>query len=440
MASSDAPRPIRSDPSPGLGRFLLHLFYDGVWALAFVVCSPWWLVRGLLDPRFRQLARERTFGRLPAPRQPGGRQRILIHGVSVGEIKAAKPLIEALESRYEIVLSTTTDTGQSVARQMYPGHALVRFPLDFSPLVSRMLARVDPSLIVLVELELWPSFLRVANRRGIPLAVVNGRITERSFPRYRRFKLLLPHFTRISLFCAQDEEYAGRFRALGAAPQRVIITGNIKADGLRTGARERRAELVKLLSPGAGVPVVVAGSTHAPEERLIVECWKQHAAHSRLILVPRHPARAEELVRELPQLQRLSSLRAGEIPDPTRPALVDTIGELESVYALADLVIVGGSFLPHGGQNMLEPAAQGKPCVYGPFVGNFLQESALLERSGAAVRLPGSPALGPALAELLGDPVRMARMGQCGMQAVETQKGASARTLDALQRVFLTDS
>jgi 3-deoxy-D-manno-octulosonic-acid transferase len=433
-----APAPIRGDPSPGFLRFLLHLFYDSVWAVAFLVCSPWWITRGLLDTRFRQLSIQRTFGRLPPRRVPGERERILIHGVSVGEIKAAKALIESLERDYEIVLSTTTDTGMAVAAQLYPKHRLVRFPLDFSPLVSRLLHGVDPRLIVLVELELWPSFLRVANRRGIPIAVVNGRITERSFPRYRLFKPLLPQFTRISLFCAQDEEYAGRFRALGAAPERVIVTGNIKADGLRTGLRPRKEELVRLLAPQVGTPVIVAGSTHAPEERLIVEAWRRHAPQARLILVPRHPARAEELVRELPALQRLSALRAGEAPDLTRPALVDTIGELEAVYALSDLVIVGGSFLPHGGQNMLEPAAQGKPCVYGPHIGNFLQESALLERWNAARRLAGPEELGPALSELLGDRALMQTMGEQGMQAVETQKGASARTLEALRGVFLT--
>jgi 3-deoxy-D-manno-octulosonic-acid transferase len=430
---------IQGDPSPGFFRFLLHFFYDSVWALAFLVCSPWWITRGLFDARFRKLSIQRTFGRLPPRRVPGGRERILIHGVSVGEIKAAKPLIEALERDYEIVLSTTTDTGMAVAAQLYPRHALVRFPLDFSPLVQRLLGGVDPCLIVLVELELWPSFLRVANRRRIPIAVVNGRITERSFPRYRLFKPLLPQFTRISLFCAQDEEYAARFRALGAAPERVIVTGNIKADGLRTGERERKPELTALLAPKGRGPTLVAGSTHAPEERLIIEAWRSQVPDARLILVPRHPARAEELERELPELQRLTRLRAGEKPDPSRPVLVDTIGELEAVYALADLVIVGGSFLQHGGQNMLEPAAQGKPCVYGPHVGNFLQESALLERVGAAVRVAGAAELGPVLGALLADQQRMQAMGESGMQAVETQKGASARTLEALRRVFLAN-
>lgn len=437
-------RPLRGDPSPGLARLGLHLFYDSVWALAFVLCSPWWLVRGALDPRFRALAKARTFGPLPARRAPGSRARILIHGVSVGEIKAAKPLVDALEAQYEVVLSTTTDTGMSVAEKLYPGRHLVRFPLDFSPLVWRLLRRVEPELVVLIELELWPSFLRVANRLNIPIAVVNGRITERSFPRYKLFKSLLPQFTRISLFCAQDEEYAARFLALGAARERVIVTGNIKADGLRTGRIAPREEIARLLGARPGQAVLVAGSTHAPEERWISEHWRTHVGDSRLILVPRHPLRAAELVSELCTLgievQRLTALRAGETPDPSRPALVDTIGELESVYALADLVIVGGSFIPHGGQNMLEPAAQGKAVIYGPHVGNFLQESALLERCGASERLEGIEALGATCARLLAARERSAAMGEAGMRAVESNKGASARTLAALQRVFLSEA
>jgi 3-deoxy-D-manno-octulosonic-acid transferase len=436
-SSAPIPPPLVGDPTPGVARFALHLLYDGTWALAFVVCSPWWIVRGILDRRFRALSIARTFGKLPGKRAPGARPRLLVHGVSVGEVKAARPLVEALREQYDIVICTVTDTGQDVARRLYPQLAVVRFPLDFSPLVTRFLAGVDPECVILIELELWPSFLRVCNRRGIPLCVANGRITERSYPRYRLFKSLLPQFARISLFCAQDEEYAARFRALGADPARVRVTGNIKADGLKTGVLAPREELRTLLGGRPGQRVLVAGSTHAPEERWLAEACRASVPDARLVLVPRHPERAAGICEELAALgvraQRLTALRAGEAPDPSRPALVDTIGELEQVYALADLVFVGGSLIPHGGQNMLEPAALGRAVVYGPHLRNFLQEAALLERAGASRRLADESELGPAFAELLADGERAQRMGRAGMNAVEAQKGASARTLETLR-------
>jgi len=437
-ARAPIPAPLVGDPTPGAARFALHLVYDSIWALAFVLCSPWWVTRGLFDRRFRALAIARSFGPLPGPRARGARPRLLVHGVSVGEVKAARPLVEDLGREYEIVLSTVTDTGFDVARKLYPGLSVARLPFDFSPMVGRFLSGVDPAAVILIELELWPSFLRVCNRRGIPLCVANGRITERSYPRYRLFRRLLPQFARISLFSAQDEEYAERFRLLGADPARVLVTGNIKADGLRTGVREPREEIRRLLGGTAGQQVLVAGSTHAPEERWVVEAWRASAPQARLLLVPRHPERAEGLCAELAEagvrVQRLTALRAGELPDPARPALVDTIGELEQVYALADLVFVGGSLIPHGGQNMLEPAALGRAVVYGPHVGNFVQEAALLERAGASQRLAGQAELGPAFAALLSDSARAQRMGLAGMRAVEEQKGASARTLEALRR------
>jgi 3-deoxy-D-manno-octulosonic-acid transferase len=432
------PPPLVKDPTPGAARFALHFVYDSVWALAFVVCSPWWILRCLLDRRFRALSIARSFGPLPGPRAPGARPRLLVHGVSVGEVKAARPLVEALRGEYDIVICTVTDTGQDVARKLYPGLAVLRFPLDFSPLVARFLSGVDPACVILIELELWPSFLRVCNRRGIPLCVANGRITDRSFPRYRLFKSLLPQFARISLFCAQDEEYAARFRELGADPARVRVTGNIKADGLKSGFVEPRAEIRALLGGGAGQQVLVAGSTHAPEERWVAQAWAASVPEARLVLVPRHPGRASEICEELAALglrpQRLTALRAGEKPDPRLPALVDTIGELEQVYALADLVFVGGSLIPHGGQNVLEPAALGRAVVYGPHLANFLQEALLLERAGASRRLSGEEELGAAFRELLADRELAQRMGQAGMRAVEAQKGASARTLETLRR------
>jgi len=433
------PGPILADTGPGFLAAALYSVYDLAWLIAIVVPSPWWAVRALTSPRFRTTFATRFGSGLPERRAAGARPRILVHGVSVGEVKAAQALVcemAAARPDLDIVISTVTATGFDVARKLYPAAIVVRFPFDLSFVVRRFLSRVDPTCVVLVELEVWPSFLREANRAGIPIAVVNGRITERSYRRYSWFKSLMPQFGRISLYCAQDAEYATRFVGLDAEPARVIVTGNVKADGLRTGACQPTAELLELVARAPAQPIVVAGSTHAPEEGMLVRAWRSSFQHARMVLVPRHPNRSTALVRELgalgPEPQLLTRLRGGEVPDPTRPLIVDTIGELEQVYALADVVFVGGSLLPHGGQNMLEPAAQGLAVLYGPHVFNFRAEAALLERAAAALRIAGEGELGPAIRALLDDPERRRSMGAAGRAAVEAQKGATALTWKAL--------
>lgn len=440
------PPPILGDPGPGFLAAVLYAIYDCAWLLAILVPSPWWAIRALTSPRFRTTFATRFGSGLPPRRAPGGRRRILVHGVSVGEVKAAQALVRELaiaRPDLDIVISAVTATGFDVARKLYPNAIVVRFPFDLSFVVRRFLSRVDPTCVVLVELEVWPSFLREANRAGIPIAVVNGRITARSYRRYSWFKSLMPQFERISLYCAQDAEYATRFVGLDAEPSRVIVTGNVKADGLRTGPRQPTAELVERVACAPGQSVVVAGSTHSPEEGMLVRAWRASFPDARLVLVPRHPDRSPVLVRELAALGRepqlLTKLRGGETSDPTRPLIVDTIGELEQVYALADVVFVGGSLLPHGGQNMLEPAAQGLAVLYGPHVANFREEAALLERASAAQRIASEAELGPAVRALLDDPDRRRSMGAAGRAAVEAQKGATALTWKALAERVLPD-
>ena len=273
------------------------------------------------------------------------------------------------------------------------------------------------------------------------VAVVNGRITELSHAQYLLFRDVLPQFNRISLFCVQLEEYAERFRRLHVEEQRILVTGNVKVDGLEIGRVDPGPELARLLG-ASDRPVVVAGSTHDPEELEVARLWQAHVPDARLILVPRHPKRCTELTGALAEagfdVQRLSRLRAGEeSPDPARPVVVDTIGELERIYGLADLVFVGGSLLPHGGHNMLEPAAQGCATLFGPHVTNFAQEAALLELAGGCRRVPTAAALGEAMRALLDDPAERERMGRAAMDAVRAQRGATAMTLDAVDALSL---
>jgi 3-deoxy-D-manno-octulosonic-acid transferase len=439
------PPPLTADPNRGPLRTLLHAAYDALWLLALALLSPVFLARSLVDPAFRRMARERLTLSLPLPPRDPARRRILVHGVSVGEIKGSAPLVRALSEHdptAEIVVSSTTATGLEVARQIFPGLRIVRFPLDLSFCVARFLRRTAPELVVLIELEIWPNFLRQCNAAGIPVAVVNGRITAQSYRRYRRFRRALPQFNRISLFCVQLEEYAERFRALGGAPERVLVTGNMKADGLFRSASRDRADAVSrlrgLLAARDGRLTIVAGSTHHPEETWFVEACRRAAPGARLVVVPRHPPRAADVARDLASLgcppQLLTALRRGdEAPDPSRPALVDTIGELEAIYELADIVFVGGSLIEHGGQNVLEPAAHGCAVVYGPHVDNFRQEAALLESKGASRRVADRDELARALEELSRDAERRRRMAEAARSAVELQRGATELTLRALR-------
>jgi 3-deoxy-D-manno-octulosonic-acid transferase len=437
--------PILSDPNRGWMRWVLHSFYGAIWWTAILLGSPWWLVRSSYDRDFRQMVLGRLGFGLPKPPLPGENQRVLIHGVSVGEVKAAQALVLQLEEErpdLEVVISTVTDTGLRIATELYPGRKILRFPVDPGWIVSRFLRRVAPTAVVLVELEIWPNFLRAANRAGIPVAVVNGRITERSFRSYCKFRNLLPQFNRISLYCVQGEQYGERFRSLSDSPERILITGNVKADSLGDGKVAAGDDRQRLLEGRAGQLILCAGSTHDDEESTLVKLWREHFSELRLILVPRHPRRSSAIIETLLAIgepcQLLSELRGGLEPDPLQPVLVDSIGELESIYGLSDLVFVGGSLVPHGGQNMLEPASQGLPVVYGPHVDNFTLEAGLLEQAGAAVRVASPAELAATLLELMASRERRERMARAGLKVVQSQKGATRRTLDALCAVCLS--
>jgi 3-deoxy-D-manno-octulosonic-acid transferase len=380
----------------------------------------------------------------------GGRPVVWLHCVSVGEAQAARPLVRALlaeHPRHALVVSTTTLTGQRVAREAFKGQAaqVFYFPFDWAWSVRRALRAVNPSVVLLMETELWPRFFRECRRRGVSIALVNGRISEKSFGRY---KLIRPFIRRIladlSLAAMQTEADAARLIALGLAPERARVTGNVKFDIEETDAQPLTAELRQRFRINQDRPLVVAASTHAPEERVALGAFKlltDETRRPRLLVAPRHPERFGE-VAALLEASGLSWARRSAAPREQDAEcdvmLLDSIGELRAVYPLAEVVFVGGSIAPIGGHNVLEPALDARAVVTGPHTSNFKAiVAALLERD-ALVQLrdvdiaSAEHELARALRELLEDEAQRRRMGERARAVLEQNRGATARTIEML--------
>jgi 3-deoxy-D-manno-octulosonic-acid transferase len=386
-------------------------------------------------------------------RRPGGRPCIWVHGVSVGEVLAAKPLVREIERElpaYEVAISTTTNMGLEVARKHFPGKHVFYYPLDFSWSVRRALEAVRPDLIVLVELEIWPNFLGEAYQAGIPVVLVNGRISEKSFRGYRLVKkLLFRPLAKIRRFCVQTDEYAARFLALGVPREQILVTGTLKYDGLPAPEDAERfgAEYRERLGLGAA-PVLVCGSTHPPEERELLAVYRRLRAEIpslRLVLVPRHLERLEDVLREVRDAgercvrkREIDAGTAAPAPEagPAPVIVVDTMGELARVYAAATVVFVGGSLVRRGGQNMLEPAGLGRATIFGPHVENFRESAEMLLRAGGAVQVGDAADLERTLRELLAQPARRADMGARARAAIEAHHGAAARSVAVVKEVL----
>ncbi len=427
-----------------------HLLYDLCFLGFVLVGSPYFLFRIATSRRFRKGLPQRL-GFVPVRPRKGG--RVWIHGVSVGEVKAAQPLVAALAGRrpeLEVALSSTTPTGYSLLERLLPEHLRFFYPLDLPFVPGRVIDRVEPCGIVLMELEIWPNFLRAASRRGVPVAVVNGRISERSWRGYTRAWRLLPELERIEVYCVQNRRYAERFLDLGVPASRVFVTGNMKFDNLGP-SRDAPPdeELRALLRIGPGERVVVGGSTHAGEERTLLRAARgteeKLRVPLRLLLAPRHPDRVgsvlDDLAAEGGKAVLLSDLRRGRGTLAAGTAVVvDTIGELERIYTLASAVFVGGSLVPHGGHNGLEPVSLGKPTLFGPHTFNFEDEVNLLLEGEGARRVADEADLQGALARLLEDPEGARAMGERGVRALASQRGATERTLGVLERFLLHPS
>jgi 3-deoxy-D-manno-octulosonic-acid transferase len=422
----------------------LYLAYSLLLAAAFVVALPFYLWKGRGTGKYLPSFRERMGGP-PASLARGEAPSVWIHAVSVGEVLTARILIAPIKERFpshRLFLSTTTATGRAVAERSVNGaDGLFFAPFDWPSPVRKALDRVRPDLLVLVETEIWPNLIHEAHRRGVRVVIVNGRISPRSFGRYRAVRGLLSRvLAEVDLFLMQSEPHAARARQIGAPPSRVRALGNLKYDAL--GDARPPAELGRLLGEGTeGRPLWMAGSTVAGEEPMVLAAFRDVRSRvpgARLLIAPRHPERFAEVA----ALVEASGFRA-ERRSALGPAgwqgdvlVLDTLGELARVYALATVVFVGGSLVSAGGHNILEAAAAGKPVLVGPHMDNFQEIADEFQAEGALRVVRSAEELGREVAGLLADPARRAALGGAAKAIVERNRGALTRTVDALAELL----
>lgn len=422
----------------------MGIILDAVYAAGLAVSSPVWLYRMIRHGRYRQGVGEK-FG--AAPIRYGLQPVIWIHAVSLGEINACRSLVAQIHSElpdYRVAISTTTDTGMAAAKKLFaPDHRVFFYPLDFTWSVARALGRIRPSLVVLMEGDIWPNFLAACNRRNIPVAVVNARMSaNKGYPRYKMLGGLARNliFKRLSAVGVQDETYGRRFVELGVPSDRVHLTGMLKYDSAQVADKLPGQEaLAAAVGLAAGEPLVVAGGTGEGEERIVLDAFAQVRAQcptARLAIVPRKPERFDEVARII-EARNLPLVRRSQQPDGAAAAapsgaviLGDTMGELRKFYALAACVFVGRSLVPDGGSDMIEAAALGKPTCFGPHTFNFPQADDLA--SHGCVRVADGAALAQQLAVWLADGALAAAAGKTAQQYVRTQQGATARNVQML--------
>jgi 3-deoxy-D-manno-octulosonic-acid transferase len=428
----------------------MYVLYSFLTLVVFVVVSPYFLYQAIRYKKYVSSLGQRL-GYLPISLNVDGEESIWIHAVSVGEALTARALAADLKERYprlRLYLSTTTLAGQQVARRsLQHVDAVFYFPFDWAFIVRRTLNIVRPRVFVMMETEIWPNLLRVCRARGVKTVLINGRISSRSYPRYR---MIRPFFRRVladvDRFCMQSDESARRIVELGADPSRVTVTGSLKFDSLEMPAavshgkpRERVLRFFRLAPQRV---VLVAGSTVRGEEPALLRAFSRLKAavpSALAILAPRQPERFGEVER-LARDAGFVTARRTDLPIDAEPradvVVLDTIGELAKLYQVATVVFVGGSLVDHGGHNILEPAIFGKPILFGPHMRNFKEIADAFVANGAAVQLASDRDLEPAMVSLATDPVRRARLGAAARALVEANRGAKDKTLTVIAEVL----
>ncbi|AQQ08474.1 3-deoxy-D-manno-octulosonic acid transferase [Sedimentisphaera cyanobacteriorum] len=425
-------------------RWLLNLLYFA----AFLCFLPVGIYRFIFQGRYRKGLQNR-FGF--AARKTAKEKCIWIHAVSLGEVNAAKGLIDILKkdcSEAEIVLSTTTDTGFSRAQKLYGDElSIFFFPLDFSFFIKRAFSRIKPSVCVLVELEIWPNFIFTADTCGAKTVVFNGRLSDKSFPKYERIKFFISKiFKKIDLFLVQTEKYADRFKALGASGDKITVTGSVKYDNACSLEELSGAEeLCRQINLKESQMLITAGATGPGEEQIILDVYKELKGefdNLRLAVVPRKPERFQQVHKIIENagfgVKRYSRIKEDALEEDLEPSdviLGDTMGDLRKFYAASELIFVGRSLCPMGGSDMIEAAALGKFTAFGPHTFNFSESAELLVSAEAAVEVSGGQELADTFRRAAQDPQYRRKTGQAAKELIDANKGAgrlSAQEIEAL--------
>lgn len=432
----------------------MMLFYQLFTSLAILVLAPYYAIRGWRRGEPWQTLRERL-GRVPGSVihacAKGG--AIWIHAVSVGEVLAAQPIVTELKQQYAerpVFVSTTTETGQRLARErLKSASGVFYFPLDSSGAVRRALRGIRPAIVIVMETEIWPNFLREAYEAGVPVVFANARISNRSFARYRRWKFLLEDFFTealhyASLFLAQTKEDAARLTEMGAPDERIFITGNLKYDASPPAQGLFGSWLAEQIKTQERWPVVVAGSVVSGEEEAVLAAYdavQRQWRRALMILAPRKPDRFDESSRLAVEagwnVVRRSRLDLAKSLDENTDVLVlDSIGELAAIYSLADAAFVGGSLISSGGHNILEPAWFGKPPVFGRSMENFSEMAEQFLAANAGVQVSNGPQLGKVWVQLIENDTLRERMGQSARELSSRNAGATARTMAHIRKIL----
>jgi 3-deoxy-D-manno-octulosonic-acid transferase len=432
----------------------MMLLYSIALALALLAAAPWWLFRMITTERYRQGLGQRL-GKVPAALREAvrGRQVVWLHAVSVGEVLAATRLVQELETAlgdgWRVVISTTTRTGQALAQKRFGPERVFYFPLDFAMAVRAYLRALNPRALVLMESELWPRLLHECSARRVGVAVVNARVSDRSFARTKKFHKPWARMARhVTLWLTQSEEDARRIVALGMDTKCVRVSGNLKYD-VRAPKQSRIAELIR--EAAAGRPILVAGSTTAEtkgdrgecEEAVLVRAWQRAARNeyrALLVLAPRHPERfplVRSIVKEFAHASARDWTAAAQNvarwrEDQLDVVLLDTIGDLAGVYGVATAAFVGGSLVKRGGHNPLEPAQFGVPVLMGPSFENFRDIVTRMQAVDGIRIVKNEEELQEALVQLLAHSQQAQSLGERGREVFEQQQGATKRTLEAL--------
>jgi 3-deoxy-D-manno-octulosonic-acid transferase len=415
---------------------LSRLFYNLLLLTGLISLSPFWLFYLGLVPKARAgfLAKLGVYPRhLQEKLGSKSKPRLWFHAVSVGEFNAIKTLIPNLMSDYDIVISTTTNTGQDLALRTFPELAILYFPYDLRPVIQRALRRVQPDLVIITETELWPNFIDLTTRKlKIPLILINGRLSQRSFNGYLWVQpLIKPCLRQITHLYMQSQMDANRITELGnLPPDQLTVIGNLKFDLIPTVDPDKQAFLAKLLNINPGDTILTAASTHSGEEQPLLESYlrlKKDFPELKLILAPRHPERLPE-IKNLLNSKAISYAVRSQLSeqDPNRqPVLIlDSIGELLTVYSLSTIAVMGGSFIERGGQNPLEPISQRVPVIFGPHMHNFSEICRLVCEGEAGYQVPHQAALIDAVTGLLTQPEIYNRIAENGLKLIENNRGA----------------